>query len=639
MSTSLKQQPSTPLPPTPASAEDGVEVLATAHLTPIKYPVRLNDVAVLGRRGEWHRSFMLRPKYGGRFLFLMHPEGELNPDSVIRRDVTFPAFNTPPKMVDVTIPTALRHHHTWQWRLIQTDAASAGEESFAEQDLPEPADGLLHGVSAAALARSASLVTLVYDCRPAISGRIIFEEERNTGNARFVAWSCHQPFDTVNGTPAISQYSEAILHWYRDAVVGFEPHRVWALGDTAYADGIHQLNFTRQVDGKPGWHNNSDLRKDLLSLYRLNYRYHWSFEALQTVMRQFPHLAIWDDHEIRDGYGSDAKDFSEGNLVMRDIARQAAEEYLFQWSPTLRSEGRRNQAVDNHQAYIDRPIAGFIFDGRNSREYGEDLAVPIGAPWLISTALQTVVSVLTLNLASVAVNAAAGKLIAELTNAYRWHNPGKVVSDQQLEDFARFCQHLKGQIGVKYLLMGNSVPFIYILDFLETMGAEAQVTETSLASDIRDDMRDSWHAPANRRQLSRLIDILRDLHRARPDMEFINLSGDIHISNAFIYQPEGFDKPLFQVTSSALTNRPTMSEEVANLLSADGPLSFNAESDVLGSISRLWHEGVFQNFLTVNADDSSIRLNLRVFNREDDRPFGERDRVLTIQSGGGYRLE
>ncbi|MFO7590046.1 MAG: hypothetical protein R6X23_04005, partial [Acidimicrobiia bacterium] len=79
---------------------------------------------------------------------------------------------------------------------------------------------------------------------------------------------------------------------------------------------------------------------------------------------------------------------------------------------------------------------------------------------------------------------------------------------------------------------------------------------TETGKRIRDDVRDSWHSPGNRRQLSRLIDILCTLHQARPDIEIINLSGDIHTSNAFTAQPKGFAKPIYQVTSSALTNRP-----------------------------------------------------------------------------------
>ena len=154
---------------------------------------------------------------------------------------------------------------------------------------------------------------------------------------------------------------------------------------------------------------------------------------------------------------------------------------------------------------------------------------------------------------------------------------------------------------------------------------------------MRDDIRDSWHSPANRRQLSKLIDILRNLHHTRSDLEFINISGDIHLSNAFVFQPDGFNKPLFQVTSSALTNNPPSEEGILNLLSVDGPLNANASSELFGKIQRLWHEGSTQNFLTINADTQAIELHLHTYPSNGATPRVN-DKILTIRPNQGYAL-
>jgi len=461
--------------------------------------------------------------------------------------------------------------------------------------------------------------------------------------SRAICWSCHQPYDSLNGVPIIHQNSEPILEWYRSFVEKFDPHRVWALGDTAYSDGTGTLNFVSQVYGKTGWHENWDLRKDLLSLYRLNYRHHWSFEPMQRVMRCFPHVAMWDDHEIRDGYGSEPADFTEENRVMKDIASQAAEEYLFSWNETLRSESRRNITVDNHLAYVDAPVASFIFDGRNNRKYGDDLPLPPDIPLFASLLAGVIGGALTGGVLGAAVGGvtALGATVAvekELIELYRWHNPGEVISEQQLADFDRFCRHVRGLPQVKYLLLGNSVPFIYINDIIEALAAELEVMATETGKHMRDDVRDSWHSPGNRRQLARLIDILRTLHQARPDIEIINLSGDIHISNAFTAQPKGFAKPIFQVTSSALTNRISISDSVSNMLSIGGTLSFLETSGDFGEVKRLWHEGVYQNFLSIDATEQRIEFRLHVYNRGDEAGFGARDRKLVVRAGGGYEL-
>lgn len=623
------------------SAED-ISKLGVKHLKPVKYPVRLNGVAMIGRAGDWHRWFMLRPKYGGRYLFLLYPTELPDTNSILLESVHFPNFNSAPKVLEMRIPSELRHYQRWDWRLVKTNSSDTAEENDFEllDTLQQQPDGLLYGESAEFMAADAeqqhNWSYLIFEARPAIHGQIRFDQELDSGSARLAIWSCHQPFETKNGEARNWQYSEEILYWYRDLIEQQHPHHIWALGDTSYSDGTHSLNFVRQVYDKTGWHHHWEQRKDLLSLYRLNYRYHWSYEPLQSTMRNYPHIAMWDDHELRDGYGSDINDFTPENKAIKDIASQAAEEYLFSWSPKLRSEAGKNSSIDNHQAYVNAPVASFIFDGRNSRNYGENLPIPAE----ISILASVVVHALALDpIGLVLGTAATAKLQQEFIELYRWHNPGEVISDQQLDDFARFCRHLKSLPSVKYLLMGNSVPFIYVMDILESIASEAAVTATDLGLNIRDDIRDSWHSPANRRQLLKLIDILRDLHHARPDIELINLSGDIHISNAFVYQPSGFNKPLYQITSSALTNRPSVSGDISNLLSIDGPLSLTTHSSDFGPITRLWHEGDHPNIMLIDANESSIRFRLKIFNREDDKAFGARDKILTIRPQQGFELE
>lgn len=631
--------------PTP---EDGVVESATATLAAVKYPNRLDDIAVVGRAGAWRRTFMLRPKYGGRFLFLLYPSKGMSPENVLTETVHFPNFNSAPKVLEFRIPPEQRVHREWDWRLVKTTFADTEDADYEIRDLArQPGDGMLEGWSAASLATSAAsegaLSHLIFEARAAAEGSIRFSEELDTEVSRTIAWSCHQPYESRNGNPAVKGDVSAVLNWMRSHAEGFDPHRVWALGDTMYSDGTGSLNFVKQVYDKTGWHNNWDLRKDLLSLFRLCYRHHWSFPEMQALMRNYPHIAMWDDHEIRDGYGSDTVDFKEENKAMKDIASQAAEEYLFSWNTRVRSESGRNITIDNHYAYVDAPVAAFVFDGRNNRRYGDDVPLPPDIP-LFASILIGVTGILATGGAPSAIAAAAGGTTAtiaiekELLELYRWHNPGEVISDQQLDDFRRYCTHIRGLPSVRYLLLGNSVPFVYVNDVIEALASELELTATDTGQNVRDDIRDSWHSPGNRRQLLRLIDILRELHTARPDIEIINLSGDIHISNAFAAQPEGFSKPIFQVTSSALTNRPSMSGSVADLLSVDGKLGFLDTGGDFGEVQRLWHEGMFRNFLSIEARESQITLHLHVYNTNDTEPLGKRDRKLVIRAQGGFEV-
>lgn len=638
--------PLTAPPPVAADADDGAVVFAVDHLTAVKYPNRLDDVAVVGRLRDWHRSFLLRPKYGGRFAFLMHPRNVVDEATVILREFGVQAFNSAPVVIDVDIPAELRFFDTWEWRVVKTEGSTGQEDRFEELDALQIADGFLTGAGSAALARNAvgerAWSTLLFDVRPAMSGEVVFEEERAAGRSKVAVWSCHQPYASREGRAVVKEQTRRILAWYGAELRTFSPHRVWILGDSVYSDGTGTLDFVRQVYDHAGWQENDAMRKDLLSLYRLNYRHHWSFPELQAVMRRFPHLGMWDDHEIRDGYGSEERDFKACNQAVKQIATQAAEEYLFQYSPKLRSESTRNSAVDKHQAYVDHTVAAFIFDGRNSRDYGENMPVPSEVPILAG-----VLAGMLLGLAGggpvgmaaggVAGAVGGGALAAEIVDAYRWHNPGEVVSDLQLEDFKAFCRHVKGQSQVKYLLLGNSVPFIYILDFVESIAAESALAGTETGQEMRDDIRDSWHSPANRRQLAKLLEILRDLHQDRPDLEMVNISGDIHLSNAFAFQPDGFSKPIFQVTSSALTNDPPSAEGLLSLLSVGGPLSVNASSPLFGPIQRLWHVGDRQNFLTIDARAAAAELHLHTWDATDPTS-GEGDKVLVIRPEAGFTV-
>ena len=636
--------PASPDPAETAGLQDGIIGQRFRHFKAIGYPNRLRDIAVMGRLGDWHRSFLVRPRYGGTYAFLLYPEHHLSLDTLILQTFALPHFNSPPMLLDIVVPEPLRAYRSWKWRVVRIEGAGSGEDAFLQMDDLHLADGFLSAPEATSRTRhaleSGEIATLVHETRPVITGEVVFDEARMEPTVKTVVWSCHQPYENRNGKAAVKEESRKILRWYRNLLDGFSPHRVWMLGDSVYSDGITPLDFVAQVYNRRGWEEDPECRDELLGLYRLNYRFHWSFADMQAVMCRYPHLGMWDDHEIRDGFGSESDDFRKCNQAIKQIASRAAEEYLFQYSPKLRGERLRNRSTDKHQAHVDHVVAAFVFDGRNSRNYGDDLPVPPEIPILAGLVAGAVIGfsggVLLAVLGGIAGLAATAKITEEAVALYRHHNPGEVISDLQLADFTQFCHHLKGAPHVKYLLLGNSVPFIYLMDLVETLVAESAIAATDLGKRIRDDSRDSWHSPANRRQLARLIEILRDLHRARPDLEIINLSGDIHTSNAFRFQPEGFSKPLFQVTTSAITNDPPH-EKFLQTLMADGIFDHHPGSRLFGPIDQLWSECHHQNFLTIEADANAIRFRLRVFD-SNAATSKAADRVLTIMPDRGFSV-
>lgn len=78
-----------------------------------------------------------------------------------------------------------------------------------------------------------------------------------------------------------------------------KPHFLLMMGDQVYIDEEKPDVFADHFTAPP-----SVRRKALAEKYRLN----WSREPVSRVMSQVPTYMMWDDHEIRDGWGSLASD-------------------------------------------------------------------------------------------------------------------------------------------------------------------------------------------------------------------------------------------------------------------------------------------------------------------------------------------
>ena len=384
-------------------------------------------------------------------------------------------------------------------------------------------------------------------------GRFDFAERMEPQEVRTLIWSCNQPYVTTElGEGMLNTLVSEIMPWYQRTAIDFHPSTIWGLGDTAYSDGTKSTDFTDQVYNTPGWELDQNSRQSLKNAYRNMFRHHWSFSEMQYVMGNFPHIMSWDDHEIHDGYGSEELDFTDGNIAMFEIAREVSDKYILNCGPRIRTVG------DAHQAYILGSQANFIFDSRSSRNYAD--------------------------------------------------SGGQIISQEQLEDFRSFCESIIDDQNVKFLILGTTVPFIYLKDSVVGLGSIAPKELTDLLGGVRDDLRDSWRSPGNELALREIISILRLVLVHRSDLNVLNVSGDVHVSNAFQIWPIGFTKPFYQITSSALTNREHLSELASEVLELD---DFQIVSD-LGIVRRIWPEIRDPNLLCIRTVGSKTHIELKV---------------------------
>lgn len=542
----------------------------------IDYPVKPHNIVLLGKPDNFVRSFNVRPIRAGYYSLIVAPSDVMRTEHFLRYDLEFPDLQGAPAQIVIEIPEILRKQDRWQWKLVcWPDFLQPRLFTQLFQDLA------LHVTPAetSRVVKDISTVDLFFLYQETSSGNFRLDEASLGKGHRFIMWSCNQPFDTAeNGELVLQKTTEPVVQWYHNQVTEFDPDLIWILGDAAYADGTDASNFIDSYYGQVGWASDPYAIEALRRSYRNMYRAHWSFTPMQRIMGSYPHACVWDDHEIRDGWGSEDADLDGHNAIIYKIARSVADEYLLNNGPRVRSPAQEPDA-DAHQAYFAGNIAGFIFDGRSSRRYhGQQ---------------------------------------------------GHVVSEQQFKDFETFCDQVAERGEVKFLVMGCGVPFINLRDFAEELGAKASKELTDLAMGIRDDVRDSWHSPGNKAALKKLINVLRKLHYRRGDIEIVNLSGDIHVANAFTFQPMGFRKALYQITSSALTNRQHMPDIASDLLA----IGTEAFSDTLGVITRVWQEVSDPNLLVISNNGDYLRFELKVFDLENppaQTSGSVKDKVLDV---------
>lgn len=500
-------------------------------MRPIRYPNPLTDLVVVEFRSPQRIGFMVRPQTAGTYRLFVWPKGLPEPKLALHTLLRFPTADSPPLHPNFTFPSHTVQDFTeWQWVLMHTkDGASALEDLAAAT----------FGIDTVAKGNFSIL-------------RYLTDDE-----IRIVVWSCHMPYETGLGNQAtIGEHSQAILEWFNMQIQEFKPHIVWGAGDTAYSDGTEATDFSNQVYGQGDWFRNplhvAWLRKE----YRKMYRYFWSFKPLAHMMQNIPHLFIWDDHEIHDGWGSEGKDFEPGNQALFKEASKVANEYILNAGPRIRSSGE-----EAHQAFIFGPLAAFIFDTRSKRNYE-----------------------------------ARGE---------------RLISRQQYSDFVAFLVAVARDVNVTHLITCTTVPFVNMRTWvLELVSRAPNLLNDTLLQGVRDDVRDSWTSPGNIDTLIAVLDALVNFTYRRPDVRVINVSGDIHVANAYEIWHPGALQSIYQVTTSAITNRTHPGKIVEELTEIDDGSYIQG----VGQVRRVWPTITDPNVLFMRVRSQGTEFRLKIFN-------------------------
>ncbi|KRT69284.1 MAG: phosphodiesterase/alkaline phosphatase D [candidate division NC10 bacterium CSP1-5] len=141
--------------------------------------------------------------------------------------------------------------------------------------------------------------------------------------------SCHKPFE----------YDEAqrFLMWDQMSAV-FPAKNVRFLlmiGDQVYADRAYE----KASQGEPA-----------VEAYRDVYQEYWKHESVMKILGRYPTYMIWDDHEIRDGWGSGEDDHKMAPQKIFTVARQVYREFQHSHNPMSFGPEAQHYAFEFGQA-------------------------------------------------------------------------------------------------------------------------------------------------------------------------------------------------------------------------------------------------------------------------------------------------
>jgi phosphodiesterase/alkaline phosphatase D-like protein len=297
----------------------------------------------------------------------------------------------------------------------------------------------------------------------------------------FLSSSCVQPFAQEDGQTIVTQQTVRSLWLYRRRAQGKSapaPAFALGLGDQVYVDSGRRamLEGMRRQRARYG-------RGEAEAFFEAAYRAQFSVAPLVSAREALPSAMMWDDHEIRDGWGAqrDENDREAGELRWAEHLH-AARRHFVAWQ-SFRNPLRN----DVDAGFGARPVPGD--DLTRSPELDFETEWGGGASFFVMDQRS-------------ARSAAAAR----------------VVSDAQLERLRRWLHRPRSCPTL--LVLGSAMPITQLRRPIELI--------EYLVPARWDDLRDSWWSRRCRGQRDRILHLLQSFFAAHPEHRLLILSGDVH---------------------------------------------------------------------------------------------------------------
>ena len=266
------------------------------------------------------------------------------------------------------------------------------------------------------------------------------------------------------------------------------------VGDQVYGDSVFDKAMSIIRLNNPKGKKAQD--EAISELYRGLYRKNWTEPTIRSVLANVSNLMIWDDHEIRDDWGSRADDSNPEKPAYRigSLARDVYREYQRQlWDDAFSSSAPTSS---DEQHFHSWGKIGILFvDQRGGRSFGKDNVRPY-------------------------------------LGTRQWNDIVKQLTGGELSK-------------VRALIVVTSVPLVYLSSSM-----------TDLGDFLVNDLLDHWSHPKYTKEQIEMIRALRDWKDADDGQrELLVVGGDVHVgANTDIKHN---NKTIFrQLITSPITNHP-----------------------------------------------------------------------------------
>jgi alkaline phosphatase D len=320
----------------------------------------------------------------------------------------------------------------------------------------------------------------------------------------FGLYSCHMPY-----TKNENEIEIILGAWqiFKEILDQENARFILGLGDQVYVDESNdKLNIWNWLKKVKEFNPDTE---DMVSWYRDIYKGFWGIEQLKKVFSHYPMYMIWDDHEIKDGWGS---------YTTEELAAEIN-------NPGEKVNFEKNLFLVNQMFNASKRVYKEYEQCHNPPSYGTAFDYSFA-------------------------NAAGNFYVLDTRGDRDFNRSSNVILGvEQLNRFKKWLEENSSRKGeARPLFIVSAIPLVHMIGFALTMDKWLPLMG------LKDDIRDHWLHDNNVAELSELVtEIFKcsDIS-GRP---VLILSGDVHIGTFY----EFFSKDkypaarVYQITSSAIT--------------------------------------------------------------------------------------